>query len=194
MPASAARPQPAAARPGGPAALRVLGIDPGLRRTGWGVILAEGSRLGHIAHGVIAVDDKQPLALRLSGLHRALEEVVAAQRPDMAAVEETLANRNPASTLKLGMARGIALVVPTLAGLTVAQYLPMLVKRSVVGSGHADKSQVAMMVNRLLPGIDLKEGDAADALAIAICHAHHAATALAWAGPGGQLPSRRGAR
>ncbi len=174
--------------------MRVLGVDPGLRRTGWGVIEADGSRLSHLAHGVIATDEKQSLPARLVILHQALEAVVAEHRPTTAAVEETLANRNPASTLKLGMARGVALLVPSLAELPVAQYLPMIVKRSIVGSGHAEKGQVAMMVNRLLPGIDVKDGDAADALAIAICHAHHAATALAWAGPSGQLPARRGAR
>ncbi len=174
--------------------MRVLGIDPGLRRTGWGVIVAEGSRLSHVAHGVIATDEKQSLPTRLTILHQSLQDVVAAQRPDAAAVEETLANRNPDSTLKLGMARGVALLVPSLAGLTVAQYLPMIVKRSVVGSGHAEKAQVAMMVNRLLPGLELKEGDAADALAIAICHAHHAATAVSWTGSSVQLPRRRGAR
>lgn len=174
-------------------ALRILGIDPGLRRTGWGVIEAEGNRLSHLAHGVIATDEKQPLPARLTILHEALQVIVAEQRPAAAAVEETLANRNPASTLKLGMARGVALLVPSLAGLTVAQYLPMIVKRSVVGSGHAEKGQVAMMVNRLLPGLALKDGDAADALAIAICHAHHAATAAVWTG-GGPLPTRRGAR
>lgn len=156
------------------------------------MIAAAGSRLSHVAHGVIATDEKQELPERLTRLHASLSAVVAEQAPDTAAVEETLANRNPASTLKLGMARGVALLVPALAGLPVAQYLPMIVKRSVVGSGHADKAQVAMMVNRLLPGQDLPEGDAADALAIAICHAHHAATAQAWTG--GALPARRGAR
>ncbi len=174
--------------------LRVLGIDPGLRCTGWGVIEAEGNRLSHLAHGVIATNEKQDLPTRLTILHQGLAEVVAAQRPEAVAVEETLANRNPASTLKLGMARGVALLVPSLAGLTVVQYLPMIVKRSVVGSGHAEKGQVAMMVNRLLPGLELKEGDAADALAIAICHAHHAATAVSWTGDPARLPRRRGAR
>ncbi len=158
------------------------------------MIEAEGSRLSHIAHGVVATDEKQDLPTRLVILHQALSEVVQQQRPDAAAVEETLANRNPSSTLKLGMARGVALLVPSLAGLTVAQYLPMIVKRSVVGSGHAEKGQVAMMVNRLLPGLDLKEGDAADALAIAICHAHHASTAQSWTGSAQGLPRRRGAR
>ena len=172
----------------------MLGIDPGLRCTGWGVIQAEGNRLSHIAHGVVATDEKQDLPMRLVTLHRALERVMAEWQPGAAAVEETLANRNPASTLKLGMARGVALLVPARAGLAVAQYLPMVVKRSVVGSGHAEKEQVAMMVNRLLPGLELRRGDAADALAIAICHVHHAVTALAWTGPQTQLPRRRGAR
>jgi len=180
--------------PARPGPLRILGIDPGLRRTGWGVIEAEGNRLTHLAHGVVATDEREPLPARLTILHQALEAIVAEQAPSAAAVEETLANRNPASTLKLGMARGVALLVPSLAGMTVAQYLPMIVKRSIVGSGHAEKGQVAMMVNRLLPGLSLGDGDAADALAVAICHAHHAATAEAWTGSAGPLPRRRGRR
>ncbi len=160
--------------------MRVLGIDPGLQRTGWGVIEAEGSRLRHLAHGVIQTDGTQDLAQRLVTLQRALTEVVAAWTLDSAAVEETLANVNPASTLKLGMARGICLLVPALAGLPVAQYLPMIVKKAVVGTGHADKAQVAMMVARLLPGLEVRSADAADALAIAICHSHMAATNAVW--------------
>jgi len=160
--------------------MRVLGIDPGLRRTGWGVIEAEGNRLRHLANGVIQTVDRLELAARLVTLQEGLAAVVRDWRPELAAVEETLANQNPASTLKLGMARGIALLVPALAGLAVAQYLPMIVKKSVVGTGHAEKAQVAMMVQRLLPGAVLANADAADALAVAICHSHHAATARAW--------------
>lgn len=160
--------------------MRVLGIDPGLRRTGWGVIEAQGNRLTHIGNGVIQSDDKDELAQRLVALQRGLAEVVERFAPSAAAVEETLANQNPASTLKLGMARGIALLVPALAGLAVAQYLPMIVKKSVVGTGHADKTQVAMMVQRLLPGVQMANADAADALAVAICHSHYAATRRVW--------------
>ncbi|MEX2629887.1 MAG: crossover junction endodeoxyribonuclease RuvC [Tistlia sp.] len=162
--------------------MRVIGLDPGLRLTGWGVIEARGNRLSHVAHGVLRTDDKAGLAERLVALKAGLEEVIAAQRPDAAAVEETLANRNPASTMKLGMARGIALLVPALVGLSVTQYLPMIVKKSVVGTGHAAKEQVAAMVAVLLPGSGFASADAADALAVAICHAHHSATRAHWAG------------
>lgn len=161
--------------------MRVIGLDPGLRLTGWGVIEAEGNRLSHVAHGVLRTDDKADLAERLVALKAGLEEIIAAQRPDTAAVEETLANRNPASTLKLGMARGVALLVPALAGLPVTQYLPMIVKKSVVGTGHAAKEQVAAMIGALLPGSGHASADAADALAVAICHAHHSATRASWA-------------
>ena len=161
--------------------MRVLGLDPGLRQTGWGVIDAEGNRLRHVANGVVVSDGKADLAQRLLQLHRGLAAVVAAHRPDTAAVEVTLANKNPSSTLKLGMARGIALLTPALDGLPVAEYLPMIVKKAVVGTGHADKDQVAMMVGRLLPGCSIAAPDAADALAVAICHAHHASTGRQWA-------------
>ncbi len=160
--------------------MRVIGLDPGLRLTGWGVIEAEGNRLSHVAHGVLRTDEKMDLAERLCALKAALEAVIAEQRPDAAAVEETLANRNPASTLKLGMARGVALLVPALAGLPVSQYLPMIVKKSVVGTGHAEKSQVAAMIGVLLPGSGQASADAADALAVAICHVHHSASRTAW--------------
>jgi crossover junction endodeoxyribonuclease RuvC len=161
--------------------MRVIGIDPGLRQTGWGVIEAEGSRLTHVANGVVRSDADCDLANRLLQLKEGLEAVFAAHRPDTAAVEETLANQNPGSTLKLGMARGVALLVPALAGLPVAEYLPMIVKKSVVGTGHAKKDQVAMMVQRLLPGCTIAAPDAADALAVAVCHAHVGATGRAWA-------------
>lgn len=164
--------------------MRVLGIDPGLRRTGWGVIEARDNRLTHLGNGVLETDERAELAQRLVCLQRGLAEIVQRFAPTTAAVEETLANQNPASTLKLGMARGVALLVPALADLPVAQYLPMIVKKSVVGTGHADKTQVAMMVQRLLPGVALANADAADALAVAICHSHYAATRRAWSAAG----------
>ncbi len=160
--------------------MRVLGLDPGLRHTGWGVIDAEGNHLSHVANGVVKSDAKADLAERLLQLHRGITEVLAEYRPQTAAVEVTLANKNPSSTLKLGMARGIALLTPALGGLAVAEYLPMIVKKAVVGTGHADKKQVAMMVARLLPGCNVTAPDAADALAVAICHAHNAATSQRW--------------
>ncbi len=161
--------------------MRVLGLDPGLRQTGWGVIDAEGNHLKHVANGIVVSDAKAELAERLLQLHHGLAEVVALHRPEAAAVEQTLANKNPSSTLKLGMARGIALLTPALSGIAVAEYLPMIVKKAVVGTGHADKDQVAMMVARLLPGCQIAAADAADALAVAICHAHNLATARQWA-------------
>jgi crossover junction endodeoxyribonuclease RuvC len=154
----------------GPA--RILGIDPGLNRTGWGVIESEGNRLRHVAHGVVTSDAGDALSDRLSTLYAELAKLIAVWRPDEAAVEEVFVNKNPASTLKLGMARGVALLAPAMAGLPVAEYAANLVKKSVVGTGHADKAQIAMMVGILLPGTAAK-ADAADALAVAICHAHH---------------------
>lgn len=161
--------------------MRVLGLDPGLRQTGWGVIDAEGNHLKHVANGIVVSDGKAELCERLLQLHRGIAEVVERHRPEAAAVEETLANKNPSSTLKLGMARGIALLTPALGGISVAQYLPMIVKKAVVGTGHADKDQVAMMVARLLPGCSVAAPDAADALAVAICHAHNLSTGRHWA-------------
>ncbi|MFC4350939.1 crossover junction endodeoxyribonuclease RuvC [Fodinicurvata halophila] len=161
--------------------MRVIGLDPGLRHMGWGIIDAEGSRLMHVANGTLRSDDRLGLPERLVQLKNGLEEVLALHCPQSAAVEETLANRNPDSTLKLGMARGVALMVPAIAGLEVAQYLPMIVKKSVVGTGHAKKEQVTMMIGRLLPGCTPHSADSADALAVAICHAHHAATRQGWA-------------
>lgn len=161
--------------------MRVLGLDPGLRQTGWGVIDADGNHLKHVANGIVVSDGKADLAERLLQLHRGLAAVVAAHRPDTAAVEVTLANKNPSSTLKLGMARGIALLTPALSGLEVAEYLPMIVKKAVVGTGHADKEQVQMMIARLLPGCEPAAADAADALAVAICHAHNVSTGRRWA-------------
>jgi crossover junction endodeoxyribonuclease RuvC len=153
--------------------IRILGIDPGLRHTGWGVIEAEGSRLGFVASGVIHSSSGEALAERLRELHEGLAAVIAAHRPDEAAVEETFVNRDPQSTLKLGHARGIALVVPALAGLEVHEYAANLVKKTVVGAGHAEKAQVGMMVKVLLPKSEALTPDAADALAVAICHAQH---------------------
>jgi crossover junction endodeoxyribonuclease RuvC len=157
--------------------MRVIGLDPGLGTTGWGVIEAEGNHLRHIADGVVDTDTDQPLAARLASLHEALAALLAAWRPDAAAVEETFVNRNPASTLKLGQARGVVLLAPALLGIPVAEYQATAVKRAVVGQGHAAKEQVQAMVRMLLPGAAPGRADAADALAVAICHAHHAATA-----------------
>jgi crossover junction endodeoxyribonuclease RuvC len=156
--------------------MRLIGLDPGLRLTGWGVIDVDGNRLSHVAHGVVKVSALGPLAERLRTLFDGIAAVVEAQRPVEAAVEETFVNVNPGSTLKLGHARGVVLLAPARAGLPVFEYAANLVKKSVTGVGHADKQQIAMMVGRLLPGVEAVS-DAADALAVAICHAHHRATA-----------------
>jgi crossover junction endodeoxyribonuclease RuvC len=156
--------------------MRLIGFDPGLRLTGWGVIEVNGNRLRHVAHGVIKVPIEGSLASRLDNLFEGVLAALAEHKPEEAAVEETFVNVNPASTLKLGQARGVVLLAPARAGLPVFEYAANLVKKSVVGAGHADKRQVAMMVGRLLPGVTAT-ADAADALAIAICHAHHRATA-----------------
>jgi crossover junction endodeoxyribonuclease RuvC len=171
--------------------MRVLGLDPGLRRTGWGVIEAEGARLLHLANGVVESDDALSTAERLVQLHDGLEAILRQYAPAEAAVEETLVNKNAKSTLKLGVARGVVLLVPARAGLPVAQYLPMIVKKAVVGTGHAAKDQVNMMVGRLLPGCEIASADAADALAVAICHAHYAATGRQWAAAGQEPGARR---
>ncbi len=152
--------------------MRILGIDPGLRTLGWGVIEAEGSRLSHVANG-LCTSGTGDLASRLLALYQQLSEVVAAHAPDMAAVEQTFVNRDGAGTLKLGQARGIAMLVPAKAGLSVGEYAPNQIKKTVVGVGHADKRQVEHMVRLQLPGCTPAGPDAADALAIAICHAHH---------------------
>ena len=159
-------------------AIRILGIDPGLRKTGWGVVVSEGSKLSFLACGCIESDGNLSLGERLRQLHEGIGKVIAAHKPHEAAVEETFVNRDPQSALKLGQARGIALVVPSLAGLSVAEYAANLVKKSIVGAGHAEKGQIQMMVRILLPAADFKGADAADALAIAICHAHHRKSAL----------------
>ena len=155
---------------------RILGIDPGLTHTGWGLIESVGSRLIHVADGAISTKAQTPLPERLAFIYRALGELLRAWTPDEAAIEHTYVNKNPAAALKLGQARGIALLAPAMAGLVVAEYQAMEVKRAVVGTGHADKIQVADMVRRLLPAAKLARADAADALAIAICHAHHRGT------------------
>lgn len=156
--------------------MRLIGLDPGLRHTGWGVIEAVGNRLSHVADGVVKTDDSRDLSARLSQLYDGLIEIIRQYQPAEAAIEETFVNVNPTSTLKLGQARGIALLVPAHAGLVVAEYPPNLVKKSVVGTGHATKTQVQVMVKMLLPGARIASADAADALAVAICHAHHRGT------------------
>jgi crossover junction endodeoxyribonuclease RuvC len=160
--------------------MRLLGLDPGLRHTGWGIVDMAGNRLRHVADGTIHSAGNRPLAERLVELHDGLVKVIEQYRPDAAAVEETFVNKNPTSTLKLGLARGVVLLVPALAGIAVAEYPANLVKKSVVGVGHADKTQVQAMVQRLLPGCLASSADAADALAVAICHAHHAGTVARW--------------
>jgi crossover junction endodeoxyribonuclease RuvC len=159
-------------------AIRILGIDPGLRRTGWGVIAIEGNRLAFLACGSLATDDKAALAQRLVTIHDGLRRVVTEMAPDEAAVEATFVNKDASATLKLGQARGIALLVPAIAGLPVAEYAPNLVKKTIVGAGHGEKAQIRMMLGVLLPKADPKTHDAADALAIAICHAHHRQSTL----------------
>lgn len=155
------------------AIVRIVGLDPGLRNTGWGVIDIQGNRLKYVAHGVVKSDGELDLAPRLQQLYVGLEKVISTYNPREAAVEETFVNANPASALKLGMARGVVLLAPAMANLLVGEYSANKVKKSVVGSGHADKNQVALMVQRLLTGCGSVTQDAADALAVAICHAHH---------------------
>lgn len=153
--------------------MRLLGLDPGLRRTGWGVIEAEGNRLSHVANGTVVVNSDLPMSERLKQLYEGIAAMIADHGPEEAAVEETFVNRNPRSALSLGFARGVALLAPARAGIAVSEYSANRVKKTVVGAGHADKRQIAMMVRTLLPGSAPNGGDAADALAVAICHAHH---------------------
>ncbi len=160
--------------------MRLLGLDPGLQHTGWGVIEADGSRLSFVACGVVNSTSALPLAERLVQLHDGLREIIDLHQPAEAAVEETFVNKNPVSTLKLGVARGVVLLTPALFGLKVAEYPANLIKKSVVGAGHAQKEQVQMMVRVLLPACSTENPDAADALAVAICHAHHRATLKTW--------------
>ncbi|TPW34593.1 crossover junction endodeoxyribonuclease RuvC [Oecophyllibacter saccharovorans] len=153
-----------------------MGLDPGLRYTGWGVIEARGSQLRHVADGVVASQAGDPLHQRLRALYEGLQALMERYRPAEAAVERVFVNPNGASTLKLGQARGVALLVPALAGIVVGEYTPRAVKSAVTGSGAATKEQVAMMVRQMLPAASMKQADASDALAIAICHAHHRAS------------------
>jgi len=162
--------------------MRLVGIDPGLRTTGWGVIEAVGNRLVHVANGRVTSDAAATMAERLVQLHDGLIAVLEKWRPEEAAVEETFVNVNASSTLKLGLARGIALLAPARLGIAVAEYASTAVKKSVVGVGHADKRQVQAMVQRLLPGVKLEGADAADALAVALCHGHHLQTRRRWDG------------
>ena len=155
----------------------ILGLDPGLGTTGWGLIRAEGNRLSHIANGQLKTKSAAPLPERLADLAAQLETLLAQHRPEAAAVEEVFVNKNPQSTLKLGQARGVALMIAARSGIAVGEYAPSLVKKAVVGTGRAEKPQVHAMVARLLPGAQIGGPDAADALAVAITHAHHLASA-----------------
>jgi crossover junction endodeoxyribonuclease RuvC len=150
----------------------ILGLDPGLARTGWGLVAMEGTRLAHIAHGAVGTDPTDPVAQRLARLHCGLAEVMERHRPTEAAVEEVFLNRNPQSSLKLGQARGVVILCAAEAGLPVSEHATRLVKKALVGTGSADKAQVAAMVARLLPGCGFLGEDEADALAVAIAHAH----------------------
>jgi crossover junction endodeoxyribonuclease RuvC len=165
-----------ARRRAGAPRLKILGLDPGLGTTGWGLIETEGNRLAHIANGQIKTDPSAPLPRRLAALADQLEALIADHAPAAAAVEEVFVNKNPQSTLKLGQARGVALMCAARAGIEVGEYAPTLVKKAVVGTGGAEKAQVHAMVSRLLPGAKIAGPDAADALAIAITHAHHLAS------------------
>jgi crossover junction endodeoxyribonuclease RuvC len=158
--------------------IRILGIDPGLRRTGWGVVAIDGNRLIYLACGSLATQDRAALATRLLAIHDGLRRVVADHAPDEAAVEATFVNKDASATLKLGQARGIAMLVPAIAGLPVAEYAPNLVKKTIIGAGHGEKAQIRMMIGVLLPKADPQSDDAADALAIAVTHAHHRQSAM----------------
>ncbi len=172
--------------------MRIVGIDPGLRRSGWGVIDVSGNRLRHVANGVVTSRSDDEFAQRLRQLFEGIAAVLAEFEPDEAAVEETFVNRNPVSTLKLGQARGVTLLAPAMGGLPVAEYPANLIKKSVVGVGHAVKQQMRMMVRTLLGGVVIDSSDAADALAVAICHAHHRSTRQRWTpAPRKRSPERR---
>ena len=156
--------------------MKILGLDPGLGTTGWGVIAADGNRLSHLANGEFKTSPASPLPARLAEIAGQLEALLAEHRPDGAAVEEVFVNKNPQSTLKLGQARGVALMLAARSGLTVGEYAARLVKKAVVGNGNAEKVQVHAIIGRLLPGVAIAGPDAADALAVAITHAHHLAS------------------
>jgi len=158
--------------------IRILGIDPGLRRTGWGLIGVEGNRLIFVACGSVATNDKAALADRLVTIHDGLAKVIADFTPDEAAVEATFVNKDANATLKLGQARGVAMLLPALSGIAVAEYAPNLVKKTIVGAGHCEKEQIRLMLRVLLPKADPPTHDAADALAIAVTHAHHRQSAM----------------
>jgi crossover junction endodeoxyribonuclease RuvC len=160
-------------------AIRIIGIDPGLRRTGWGIVESLGNSLRFISSGTVRSDDKAALATRLCQLHDGLADIVHSAMPHEAAVEQTFVNKDAVATLKLGQARGIAMLVPARAGLVVAEYAPNAVKKAVIGVGHGDKKQIHMMVKVLMPRATFDTEDAADALAIAICHTHHRQSAAA---------------
>lgn len=170
--------------------MRLIGFDPGLRHTGWGVVESDGNRLRYVADGTIRPAADGDMATRLKDLHDGLADILARFDPDEAAVEETFVNVNPESTLKLGQARGVVLLAPALAGIPVAEYSPNRIKKAVVGAGHAAKEQVQLMVSRLLPGCRFSSADAADALAVAICHAHFAATRRRWQPASVEEPAR----
>ncbi|SFQ76282.1 Holliday junction endonuclease RuvC [Nitratireductor indicus] len=159
-------------------AIRIIGIDPGLRRTGWAIIDAQGNSLRFVNAGTVRSDDKADLASRLCQLHDGLADIVHGHKPEEAAVEATFVNKDATATLKLGQARGIAMLVPARAGLRVAEYAPNAVKKAVIGVGHGDKKQIHMMVKVLMPKAKFDTDDAADAIAIAICHAHHRQSAV----------------
>ena len=157
-------------------AIRIIGIDPGLRRTGWGIVESLGNSLRFIGSGTVRSDDKAALATRLCQLHDGLAEILHAAMPQEAAVEQTFVNKDAVATLKLGQARGVVMLVPARAGLPVSEYAPNAVKKAVIGVGHGEKQQIHMMLKILMPKVEFKGNDAADALAIAICHAHNRGT------------------
>ena len=154
-------------------AIRIIGIDPGMRRTGWGILESDGVRLSYVASGLITSDSEDDLAYRLLAIYQGLIEVIAGFKPLEAAIEETFVNKDARATLKLGQARGMALLAPAQRGLRVAEYPPNVVKKTVTGTGHGEKRQIAAMVGFLLPKAKFESADEADALAIAICHASH---------------------
>lgn len=162
--------------PQSPSAIRIIGIDPGLRSTGWGIIDSTGSQLQFVASGTVKSNSKADLSTRLCELHDGLVSAIHSHLPHEAAVEHTFVNKDASATLKLGQARGIAMLVPARAGLDVSEYAPNAVKKAIIGVGHGDKSQIKLMVGMLLPKATFDSADAADALAIAICHAHHRGT------------------
>jgi crossover junction endodeoxyribonuclease RuvC len=170
--------------------MRLIGLDPGLRITGWGIIEIDGTRLRHVAHGIIRSQSELTLAQRLGQIFVGVQQVIAQYEPAEAAIEQTFVNKNPESTLKLGHARGVVMLAPAHVGIAVYEYGANQVKKSVVGAGHAGKEQVALMVRRLLPGTNAN-ADAADALAVAICHAHFMGSRRRWSGEGKVMAGAR---